>query len=101
MIEIIKNGSEKQNDWAQKIADNWIRKIDIEIESHAFRVPEDKYFGITAILNEYKSMAVDQLKNTEAKTIIDRYTRQQMLDVYVIKNAYKKIESMVKTEAGE
>lgn len=96
MAQIIANGSEKQNTWAQEIADTWIRHIDQEIDNHAFRAVGDKFYHITAILNNCKDKAVAKLATTTSKQIIDMYTRKQMLDTYVINTARKMAETQIK-----
>lgn len=96
MVKIIANGTDKQNDWAQKIADTWMSKIDTEIEANNFREPGSKYYHIKAILRGCKDKAVAKLASTTSKQIIDMYTRQQMLDTYVINTARKMAENQTK-----
>jgi hypothetical protein len=93
---MVKSGSDKQNDWAQQIADTWTRKIDAEIETNEFREPGSKYYHIKEILAEYKEKAIAKLETMTSKQIIDMYTRRDMLDNYVITMARKTAESQIK-----
>jgi hypothetical protein len=90
-----KNGSEKQNAWAESIVNGWIKNIDAEIESHKFRASDDKYFCMTEILESFKVKAVDHISKMSAKQIIDAYTTRNMVDAYVIKMARAEAEKRV------
>lgn len=98
MAQIITNGSDKQNVWAQEIADSWIRKIDREIEANDFREPGSKYYHIKAILADYRGKAIDKLATMTSKQIIDMYVKRDMLDNYVITMARKAAEKQIKEE---
>lgn len=93
MTTIILNGSEKQNTWAQAIANTWIQKINAEIEANEFRAPDSKYYAIIAILKDYRDKAVAKLATMTSKQIIDMYTSRNMLDTYVINMARKAVEA--------
>jgi len=99
-IAIITNGSDRQNSWAQDIANNWMRLIDAEIEQTTLRVDCDRREGkdypvvvrYLDTLRDYRNRAVAQLAKMTAKQIIDRYTAKQMLNDYVITTARKAAE---------
>ena len=93
MTTIILNGSDKQNAWAQEIANTWINKINAEIEANEFRTPDSKYYAIIAILKDYRDKAIARLATMTSKHVIDMYTSRNMLDVYVINMARKAVES--------
>jgi len=95
MLNIIANGSEKQNSWAQQIAEDSIKRIDSEIEIHSFRASDDTFFCMIEILVNYKSKAIEQLAKMTSKQIIDAFTSGNKLDVYVIKMAKTEAEKRV------
>jgi hypothetical protein len=93
MTAIVLNGSDKQNAWAQEIANTWISKINAEIKANEFRAPDSKYYAIIAILKDYRDKAVARLATMTSKQVIDMYTSRNMLDTYVINMARKAVES--------
>jgi phage terminase Nu1 subunit (DNA packaging protein) len=72
----IHGGSEKQNAWGQRIAEQWIADLDAEIATTAGRAEADGLVSYLAAL---------RAKRVELLTGFGRATAKQLIDLHVAK----------------
>jgi len=85
----ITGGSEKQNAWASKIADEWMAKVDTEIANQQARPASDNMAAYIGRLIEARASFAAGLPKAPAKKIIDMYVAKIDPTMVLIENARK------------
>jgi len=72
-----KDGSQKQNEWASKIAAAWMSEYDTEISNQRAREESDGMGEYIAILEDNRNKLVSGFEKITAKKLIDLYVAKR------------------------
>lgn len=87
----ITGGSEKQNNWATKIAQDWISKLDAEIENQKARPESDGMSKYVAILEKNREEMIANFAKVTAKQIIYLFTAKRDIAQAMIEKSRKEL----------
>ncbi len=88
----ITGGSEKQNEWATKIANDWMAQYDKAIANQKIREESDGMAPYIAILENNRDKLVALLSKAKAKPLIDMFLAKHDVSAAMVTKSLKEFK---------